>query len=203
MTAGGAPQQPARLAVFLSGSGRTLVNLAEVIGRGELPATIGLVVASRDCQGAERAAALGLETRIIEGDIGAEDLERLLEASRIDWVVLAGYLRLLPVPERWRGRVVNIHPALLPEFGGPGMYGDRVHRAVLDSGAAESGCTVHLCDGEYDAGPVVLQRSCPVLEGDTVRTLAGRVFELERRAYPEALRVLIGGGAANKAQGGS
>jgi len=205
----GAPKP--RLAVFLSGSGRTLVNLASVIDRGELPAAIGLVVASRACRGAERARGLGLPTAIITGDIAEADLTRLLEEHRIDWVVLAGYLRLLPTPDRWAGRIVNIHPALLPDFGGPGMYGDRVHRAVLESGAAESGCTVHLCDGRYDTGPVVLQRRCPVLEGDTPEALADRVFELELEAFPAALRQLIRGasgqqgtpGDPNKAQGAS
>ena len=191
MTGGGPGSAPACLAVFLSGTGRTLVNLAGAIGRGDLPAEIGLVVASRPCRGIERARALGLRSMVIEGEIEPESLERLLEENRIDWVVLAGYLRLLPVPARWGGRVVNIHPALLPGFGGPGMYGDRVHRAVLKSGARESGCTVHLCDGGYDTGPIVLQRRCPVLEGDTPGTLAERVFALETEAYPEALRRLI------------
>ena len=195
MTTGGRQSTPARLAVFLSGSGRTLVNLAEVIGRGELLAAIALVVASRPCKGLERARALGLPSKLIEGDIGTATLERLLDEFRIDWVVLAGYLRLLPIPERWAGRAVNIHPALLPEFGGPGMFGERVHRAVLGSGARESGCTVHLCDAGYDTGPIVLQRRCPVLEGDTPETLAARVFGLEIEAYPEALRWLMGSSA--------
>lgn len=207
MTGGDSGSGPARLAVFLSGTGRTLVNLAGAIERGELPAEIGLVVASRPCQGIERTRELGLRSMVIEGDIGLESLEGLLEENRIDWVVLAGYLRLLPVPAKWRGRVVNIHPALLPDFGGPGMYGDRVHRAVLESGARESGCTVHLCDGGYDTGPIVLQRRCPVLDGDTPGTLAERVFALETEAYPEALRLLIEksrdrSGMPDAAQGG-
>ena len=182
---------PARLAVFLSGTGRTLVNLAQAIERGEAPAVIGLVVASRECKGAERARELGLPVRVIEGDIDPGSMERLLDEFSIDWVVLAGYLRLAPIPARWAGRMVNIHPALLPEFGGPGMYGPRVHRAVLESGARESGCTVHLCDAGYDTGPIVLQRKCPVFDGDTPETLARRVFQLEVEAYPEALRRLI------------
>lgn len=183
---------PARLAVFISGSGRTLVNLAERIAEGELPATIELVVASRPCKGADRARRLGLTTGVIEGDLDPGALSALLDEHRIDFVVLAGYLRLLPVPEGWAGRIVNIHPALLPDFGGPGMYGDRVHRAVLESGAAESGCTVHLCDGRYDSGPILLQRRCPVCEGDTPESLGDRVFRLELEAYPEALRRLFG-----------
>lgn len=195
MTTGDRRASPARLAVFLSGSGRTLVNLAETIGRGELPATIALVVASRPCTGLDRARALGLDSILIEGDPDPATLERLLGEHRIDWIVLAGYLRLLPIPERWAHRAVNIHPALLPDFGGPGMFGGRVHRAVLGSGARESGCTVHRCDRGYDTGPIVLQLRCPVLEGDTPESLAARVFELELRAYPEALRRLIAGSA--------
>jgi len=197
MKAGGRQSGAARLAVLLSGGGRTLVNLAAAIERGELPAEIGLVVASRACPGVERAHELGIETRVIAGEIDPGLFKRLLDEHRIDWVVLAGYLRLAPVPGRWAGRVVNIHPALLPDFGGPEMYGDRVHRAVLDSGARETGCTVHLCDAGYDTGPIVLQRRCPVLEGDTPETLAERVFALETRAYPEALRRLIEAGTGS------
>ncbi len=182
---------PDRLAVFLSGTGRTLVNLAAVIDRGELPAEIGLVVASRACEGIGRAEALGIPVRLIEGEIEASELEAVLDEFSIDWVVLAGYLKRLPVPTRWVGRVVNIHPALLPEFGGPGMYGDRVHRAVLEAGVPESGCTVHLCDEHYDTGPIVFQQRCPVLPGDTPRSLADRVFQVETEAYPAALRLLI------------
>jgi folate-dependent phosphoribosylglycinamide formyltransferase PurN len=192
-----------RLAVFLSGTGRTLVNLARAIDSGALPAEIGLVVASRDCQGVERAMNLGIPVRVIEGDIDVAPLESMLESNQIEWVALAGYLRKLPIPARWAGRIVNIHPALLPLFGGPGMYGDRVHEAVLDSGVTETGCTVHLCDDRYDTGPIVLQRTCPVLDGDTPQALADRVFDLETEAYPEALRMLIrvGSNDAAGAQG--
>lgn len=181
----------ARLAVMLSGSGRTLLNLLDAITRGELPATIALVIASRQCPGADHARNAGIDTLIIPGDIPANQLEALLDQYRIDWVVLAGYLRKVSIPPPYAGRVVNIHPALLPHFGGPGMYGHHVHQAVLASGAHESGCTVHLCDDVYDHGPIVLQRRCPVLQGDTVETLASRVFALECEAYPEALRNLI------------
>lgn len=189
--AGGAG--PARLAVMLSGGGRTLKNLLEHIDRGTLRATVALVVASRECPGAEAARARGIDTRVIPGEIPRDTLGALLRACRIDWVVLAGYLRLVRIPEEYRGRVVNIHPALLPAFGGAGMYGERVHRAVLASGATESGCTVHLCDEQFDRGPIVLQMRCPVLPGDDAASLAARVFELECRAYPEALRRLLAG----------
>jgi phosphoribosylglycinamide formyltransferase 1 len=185
----------ARLAVMLSGAGRTLANLLDEIAAGRLPATVDLVIASRECPGAARAREAGIETLIMPGVIPAAQLGDVLAARRIDWVALAGYLKLIRIPPRYRGRIVNIHPALLPDFGGPGMFGRRVHEAVLASGRNESGCTVHLCDEEFDRGDIILQRSCPVLPGDTPETLADRVFELERGVYPEALRRLIRGGA--------
>jgi formyltetrahydrofolate-dependent phosphoribosylglycinamide formyltransferase len=183
----------ARLAVLLSGSGRTLLNLLDHIKSGDLPATIELVIASRESLGAQRSRDAGLLTRVIPGVIPAHDLSDLLREHAIDWVVLAGYLKRLPVPREYAGAIVNIHPALLPQFGGQGMYGDRVHEAVLRSGAKESGCTVHLVDDEYDHGPIILQKRCPILPGDTPHDLADRVFALECQAYPEALRLLISG----------
>lgn len=167
------------------------MNLLDVIGCGELDAEIVLVVASRPCAGVDHARARGLDVRVIPGEIPAQELESLLDGVRADWIVLAGYLRLVHVPDGYTARVVNIHPALLPAHGGPGMYGVRVHRAVLDAGDTETGCTVHICDERFDHGPTVLQRRCRVLEGDTVDTLAARVFELECGAYPQALRMLI------------
>ncbi|MGP1272087.1 MAG: phosphoribosylglycinamide formyltransferase [Phycisphaerales bacterium] len=184
------PADPARLACFVSGGGRTVLNLLETIRRGELDARIALVVADRDCPGIQRCAEAGL-TVLRARPRDAHELGRLLEAHGIDLVVLAGYLRLLPVPPAWRGRVLNIHPALLPRHGGPGMFGDRVHAAVLAAGDAESGCTVHVCDDRYDTGPIVLQRRVPVLDTDSVETLAARVFEQECIAYPEAIRAVL------------
>lgn len=184
-------RSPANLLVMLSGSGRTLVNLAEAIDRGELDARISLVVASRPCPGLDRAAERGLPTRVLTGEIAPDRLNALAREAHADWVVLAGYLKLVRIPPRLRGRVVNIHPALLPDFGGPGMYGQRVHRAVLDAGRTESGCTVHLCDDRFDTGPIVWQERCPVLPCDDPASLAARVFERECIAYPKALQRLI------------
>ncbi|HTW95674.1 MAG TPA: formyltransferase family protein, partial [Tepidisphaeraceae bacterium] len=112
-----------------------------------------------------------------------------IEASGAELVCLAGWLSLLKIPMKWSGRVMNIHPALLPSFGGAGMYGKKVHQAVLDHGCKVSGCTVHFVDEAYDAGPIILQRVCPVMEGDTAETLAHRVFEEEKIAYPEAIQL--------------
>lgn len=182
---------PARLGVMLSGSGRTLVNLLDSIRRGELPARVEVVIASKECLGAQRARDAGIPTLVMPGVIPAEALHAALAPYSIDWLVLAGYLKLVRIPPALEGRVVNIHPALLPEFGGPGMYGHHVHEAVLAAGRRESGCTVHLVDAQYDHGQTILQRRCPVLPGDTPDTLAARVFTEECKAYPEALRLLI------------
>lgn len=183
----------ARLAVLISGGGRTLLNLAEHIRAGDLNASIALVIASAECPGAQKAREAGLVTLIIPGSIPAARLQGLLAEHRIDLVVLAGYLKLLDIPPGFQGRVVNIHPALLPRHGGPGMYGQRVHAAVLAASEPVSGCTVHLCDARYDTGPILLQATCPVLPGDTPESLAQRVFELEKVAYPKALQTLIQG----------
>lgn len=178
---------------MLSGSGRTLLNLLDAINGGPLLglASIAVVIASKECLGARRARDAGLETLVIPGQIPGPDLKRVLDDRGIDLVVLAGYLKYLHVPEGFAGRVVNIHPALLPGFGGPGMYGDRVHAAVLAAGERESGCTIHLVDEVYDHGQILLQRRCPVLPTDDAHALAARVFEQECLAYPEALQRLI------------
>ncbi len=168
-----------------------MLNLLSEIDAGRLDAEIVLVIASRECAGAARARERGIPVEIIPGRIAAKTLQHHFASSRIAWGVLAGYLQLVDVPPAYAGRLVNIHPALLPRHGGPGMFGDRVHRAVLAAGDTESGCTVHLVDAEYDRGKVLLQRRCPVLPDDTPDTLAARVFEQECLAYPEALRALL------------
>lgn len=182
---------PPRLAVLLSGSGRTLLNLLDATRQGWLHATIDLVIASRETLGAQRAREAGLKTLILPGTIPASTLQHHLKDNRIDWVILAGYLKLIDIPTAYQGRIVNIHPALLPDFGGPGMYGHHVHDAVIAAGAKTSGCTVHLVTPEYDRGPILLQKSCPVLPSDTPDTLAARIFDLECQAYPEALERLF------------
>lgn len=193
MTPMGDQREAPRLLALLSGGGRTLLNLLDAIEAGDLHAHIAGAVASRPCPGVERAQARGVPTSIVRGVIPAENLLALVREHDASWVVLCGYLQRLEIPAELEGRIVNIHPALLPKFGGPGMYGDRVHKAVLEAGERESGCTVHLCDAEYDSGPIVLQARCPVLPGDTVETLAARVFEAECEAYPRALAMLLAG----------
>ena len=186
-----------KLAALISGSGRTVVNLAEHIARGALDARLVVVVSSRaGVAGIERARELGLPTVLIPrrdfADAGAfsEAVWAALRPHAPDLVCMAGFLSLLHIPADYEGRVLNIHPSLLPAFGGAGMYGRRVHEAVIASGATVSGCTVHLADNEFDRGTILIQRDVPVLPTDTPETLAARVFEEERVAYPEAIRLL-------------
>ena len=176
---------------MISGGGRTLLNLLVRCRAGELRADLALVIASRASPGVDRAREQGVPVEVIPGRIPAPELEKLLQKHRVDWVVLAGYLNLVDIPASYRGRVINIHPALLPRFGGKGMYGRKVHEAVLAAGERESGCTVHLADEEYDRGRIILQRRCPVYPEDTPETLGERVFELELDAYPDALKMLL------------
>ena len=198
---------PIRLAVLISGDGRTLQNLIDRTGDGTLDARIEVVVSSRaKARGLERARAKTIPAKIVERKSFADTtafsraMTAALEPFPFDLLLMAGFMSLYLFPDRWAGRVLNIHPALLPRFGGKGFYGRRVHEAVLAAGARESGCTVHYADGEYDRGPIILQEKVPVLDGDTPATLADRVFEAECRAYPVAIRKVaaeklgIGGG---------
>lgn len=188
--------EPVRLAVLASGSGTTLQNLIDRIATGTLAARIELVVSSRaDVMAVERAKVAGLAVVVIPrkefGSVGefSRAVFRAIEERSVDLICLAGWLSLLELPPKWVGRVMNIHPALLPKFGGKGMYGRHVHDAVLASGEKISGCTVHFVDGQYDHGPIILQRTCAVMAGDTAGTLAARVFELEKGAYPAAIEI--------------
>lgn len=188
---------PARLLVLLSGSGRTLENLLARIDAGDLPAAVVRVIANKECRGADIARTRAIPTDIIPGAIPPDTLDALVTQDRIDWVVLAGYLKLVPITPATRSRIVNIHPALLPAFGGPGMHGMKVHTAAVEAfrrgEVTESGCTVHLADDTYDTGPIILQRRCPITEDDTPETLAAKVFQLELEAYPAALKQLTTG----------
>ncbi len=189
-----------RLAVLISGSGRTLENLITLSNRGELPARIVSVVSSHPgVRGNEIAEEAGIPLAVVPrrefkstGEFSAAVYDALLPME-IDLVVMAGFLCKINVHPDFEGRIMNIHPSLLPLFGGKGLYGDRVHQAVLDSGMKISGCTVHFVDESYDAGPIILQSSVPVMNDDTSSTLAARVFLDERRIYPEAIRLFAAG----------
>lgn len=176
---------PTRIGVLLSGGGRTLQNLLDVIERGELAARIACVVADREAHGLQRADDAGVP-RLLTRD--HDEIYAFVEQHRAELLCLCGYLRLLPIRPDWHGRILNIHPSLLPKHGGPGCYGHRVHEAVLAAGDTESGCTVHYCNDRYDEGEVLVQVRVPVLPGDTPDSLATRVFAAECEAYPEAIR---------------
>jgi phosphoribosylglycinamide formyltransferase-1 len=195
---------PVALAVFVGtrGRGSNLFAIHEAIARNTLRARIALVIGSRTgrAPALERAREAGLPVTVVDprafpsGEDGNEDgygkaLLDALGAAQVGAVVLAGYLRRLPsqVVVAYRHRIVNIHPSLLPCFGGKGMYGEHVHRAVLDYGVKVSGCTVHLVDEEYDTGPIIAQRAVPVADDDTPVTLAARILPHEHAALVEAL----------------
>lgn len=193
------PAGKLRLGVLLSGGGTTLLNLLSEIEAGRLNAEVAVVIASRECKGAERAAEAGLDVHIIaykempDNEAYSRKINEVLDSAQIDLACLAGFLSFWRIPSRYEGRVMNIHPALLPGFGGKGFYGKMVHKGVLASGVKVSGCTVHFVNNEYDAGPIIIQRAVPVAEGDTCETLATRVFEQECVAYPEAIRLFANG----------
>lgn len=189
-----------RLAVFLSGGGTTLQNLLDRQAAGALAGVVACVASDRDgVAGLDRAAKAGVPATVArrKDHPGRESFSAALagfaESHGADLICLAGFLQLLAVPPRWENRVINIHPSLLPSFGGKGCHGAHVHQAVLDAGCKVSGCTVHLATNEYDRGPILVQKAVPVLPDDTASTLAARVFSAECEAYPEAIALLASG----------
>lgn len=191
--------RPWRLGVLLSGSGRTLKNLLTVIACGELDAEIACVVSSRSAvRGIDIAREADIPVEIVTrkafpaSEAHSRAIYDAVEPFRPDLLILAGYLRQMIVDPAWEGRMLNIHPALLPQAeayaAGRGRYGDVVHSAVLEHGDTVSGATVHVVTDDYDTGPPVLQREAPVLPEDTVSSLAARVFAVECELYPEAIR---------------
>ena len=182
---------PLGIATLLSGEGRSILNLADKIRRGELDAEIRVVIAhDASLAGVARCRDIGLEVSIVsepDTDACSDAIDEVLQRSQAELICLCGYLRRFRVGELWSVRVVNIHPALLPEFGGRGMYGRRVHEAVLDTASKESGCTVHWVDEESDRGPIILQERCEVKPSDDIDSLSSRVFDLECSVYPRAI----------------
>ena len=186
-------RNPVRVACLISGGGRSVVNLHEKIISAHSPARIVLVACTRaNVAGIGAAAALGLETCEIPAlptDTLDDRLDTALEKSGAELIVLAGYLRLFRVA-RWKNRCINIHPSLLPRFGGRGMWGEHVHNAVLAAGETETGCTVHWADEHFDQGSIILRRPCAIDAGMNAAQLAARVFEEERHALPEAVSLV-------------
>ena len=189
---------PIRAAVLLSGSGRTLENFLQARDEGRLPVEIAAVVSSRrDVRGVDVARdaglPLGIFRRADHPGLAAHNaaINAWLQPHAPRLILLAGYLCWYQRPDWLDGAVLNIHPALLPAYGGKGMYGHHVHEAVLAAGETETGCTVHHVSDEYDAGSIIAQSRVPVLPTDTPDTLAARVFAAECALYPEAIRQVI------------
>lgn len=192
--------RPLRLAVLLSGEGTSLESLCERIDAGEVPARVVLVIASKeDAGGLRRAARRGIPARALprksfpDGRAFNDAVHAELARHEVELVALLGFLSIFELRGRWEGRCINVHPALIPAFCGRGMYGHRVHEAVLAAGVKLSGATVHFADDHYDSGPILLQEAVPVLEDDTPDTLAARVQAAERRLVPEAIRLIAAG----------
>ncbi|HXG24901.1 MAG TPA: phosphoribosylglycinamide formyltransferase [Chthonomonadales bacterium] len=194
-----------RIAVLVSGHGRgsNLQAILDACASGEIPGRVAVVIGTRaDAPAMERARNAGVPTVTISPRRYAEDesgyaaaLLNTLRAHDVRLICLAGYMRILPQPvvEAYRGKIMNVHPALLPLFGGKGMYGEHVHRAVLESGMKVSGCTVHFVDEHYDTGPIILQATVPVRDDDTPETLAARVLPEEHKTYVCAIRLFAEG----------
>ncbi len=193
--------QPLRIAVLISGSGRTLKNFIDLEKTGELPVDIQLVISSNPrAGGLQHARAAGISSIVFQrsnyptGATGHEpysaDIFTACREAQVDYVVMAGFLKYIPIPKDFEQRVLNIHPSLIPAFCGQGLYGQHVHAAVLRQGAKITGCTVHFADNVYDHGPIIWQQSVPVHDDDTPETLANRVFTAELEAYPKVLRLL-------------
>lgn len=194
------PFSPLRLVVLISGGGTTLANLLAQIADGRLDATILLVISSNPtARGLSIAEQAGVPAAIVarrafpDVETYSTAVFGLCRAAEPHLVAMGGFLKRVLVPEDFAGRVMNIHPALIPAFCGQGFYGHRVHEAVLAAGARESGCTVHFVDDQYDHGPIILRQTVPVLDDDTSDTLASRVFAAECEVYPRALQLFAAG----------
>ena len=188
-----------RLGVLLSGSGSSLENLFQRIDKGTLDADVCLGLSSwSDAGGLERARRRGIPAHVVARKAFPDEaafndaLHRVLDRYAPQLLALAGFLSRFEL-RGYAGRAINVHPALVPAFSGKGFYGDRVYRAVLESGVKLTGATVHFCDDEYDTGPVILQQAVPVEEGDDVQALRERVMAVERELLPQAIQLFAEG----------
>jgi len=189
-----------RIVVFASGSGTNFQSLIDAVEAGQIAAQIrGLVTNKTDIKALERAHAHGIESVVLapsafeSKQAYVDALKKILADWKADLIVLAGYMIKVPadIIEKYEGRILNIHPSLLPKYGGKGFYGTKVHRAVIENNESESGCTVHIVNEEYDQGPVLAQKKVPVLKSDTPETLAKRVLEKEHELLPEVVAKII------------
>ncbi len=188
------------LAILISGSGTTLQNLIDKINDKTLNANIQIVISSApDTYGVKRAEQNNIPVSIVQrkgfnnSEIFSNTIINEIEKYSVDLIILAGFLHLFKIPDKYTGKAMNIHPGLIPSFCGKGYYGHHVHEAVIESGVKVSGCTVHFVDNEYDCGPIIIQRVVQVHEDDSPETLAQRVFKEECIAYPEAINLFAEG----------
>ncbi len=188
------------LAILISGSGTTLQNLIDKINDKTLNANIQIVISSAPATyGIKRAEQNNIPVAIVQrkgynnSEIFSNTIINEIEKYSVDLIILAGFLHLFKIPDKYTGKVMNIHPGLIPSFCGKGYYGHHVHEAVVESGVKVSGCTVHFVDNEYDCGPIIIQRVIQVHEDDSPETLAQRVFKEECIAYPEAINLFAEG----------
>ena len=186
-----------KIGVLVSGGGSNLQSLIDKSKSGELQCNIEVVIGDRECYGVERAKEAGIDGYILDRKQLKKELcreiDKIVSEKKVDLIVLAGFLSIIDEEfvNKWKGRIINIHPSLLPKFGGPGMYGIKVHEAVLKAGESESGCTVHYVDTGVDSGEIIAQRRVKVLEGDTPEILQKRVLVEEHKLLPESITKII------------
>lgn len=186
-----------KIAVLISGGGSNLQSIIDKINSKELDCEIEIVIADRDCYGLERASNFGIETlllnrRELKKDLCTEIHKNLVD-NNINLIVLAGFLSILTKEfvEYWDKKIINVHPSLLPKFGGQGMHGMNVHNAVINAKEKISGCTVHFVDSGVDTGEIILQRTVDVLDDDTPEILQKRILVEEHKVLPEAIDKII------------
>jgi len=198
-----------KIAVLVSGNGTNLQSIIDACKSGDVPGKVVLVVSSnKEAYALERARKEGIESVAVErekfdsDENYSKEIMKYIDEKDTDLICLAGFLKKLDkaLIDKYRNRIMNIHPALLPKYGGKGMYGLKVHAAVLESGDEYTGCTVHFVDEIYDHGPVILQKMIPVEKEDTPEVLAQKVLEIEHRLYPEAIKLFASGEIAEKSE---
>ena len=186
-----------KIGVLVSGGGSNLQSIIDKSKSGELQCKVEVIIGDRECYGVERAKEAGidgytLDRKVLKKEL-CREIDKIVSERGIDLIVLAGFLSIIDEEfvNKWKGRLINIHPSLLPKFGGPGMYGIRVHEAVLKAGEQESGCTVHYVDTAVDSGEIIAQKRVKVLEGDTPEILQKRVLVEEHKLLPESIAKII------------
>ena len=186
-----------KIGVLVSGGGSNLQSIIDKSKSGELQCKVEVIIGDRECYGVERAKEAGidgytLDRKVLKKEL-CREIDKIVSERGIDLIVLAGFLSIIDevFVNKWKGRIINIHPSLLPKFGGPGMYGIRVHEAVLKAGEQESGCTVHYVDTGVDSGEIIAQKRVKVLEGDTPEILQKRVLVEEHKLLPESIAKII------------